>query len=190
MILKRLGILGLLAAVGIGTSACTSGYGYGGGSLGYASGGYYDDGYYDGFGGGGFGGVGFASNYYGWNNGFYYPGTGVYVYDRNRRPFRWNGAQQRYWQGRGLNRQGSLAGLNRQDRREVRQNWQGFRQDRRQDTRAFRQDRRVDRQAFRSGQVTRPEFRAERRQDRQGFRQERRQDTRQVRRANRRAVRN
>lgn len=182
---KRIGIVGLLAAIGIGTSACNDGYGYGGGSLGYASAGVYGDPYYDDYGYaggyGGYGGVGFASNYYGWNDGFYYPGTGVYVYDRNRRPFRWNGTQQGYWQGRGLNRQ---------DRREVRQNWQGFRQDRRQDTQAFRQDRRVDRQAFRSGQVTRPEFRAERRDDRQGFRQERRQDNRQLRRANRRAVRN
>ena len=34
--------------------------------------------------------------YYGWYGGFYYPGNGIYVYDRYRRPYRWNGNQQRY----------------------------------------------------------------------------------------------
>ena len=38
---------------------------------------------------GGYGGYGYGSPYYGWNDGFYYPGTGYYVYDRDRRPHRW-----------------------------------------------------------------------------------------------------
>lgn len=37
--------------------------------------------------------------YYGWYGGFYYPGSGGFVYDRYRRPYRWNGAQRRYWSG-------------------------------------------------------------------------------------------
>ncbi|GAA0734346.1 peptidase [Sphingomonas japonica] len=180
---SRIRTAGLVLAAGLGLAACTDGYGYSGVNLGYGGGGYYGDPYYDGYGyGGGYYGAGYAGNfgspYWGWQGDYYYPGTGVYVYDRNRRAVRWNGAQQRYWQGRRNSWRG--------DRREVRANWRDYRQERRVDTRNFRQDRRGDRRALRQGQVTRPEFRAERRQDRRAFRSDARRDTRQLRRANRR----
>lgn len=72
----------------------------------------YGDGYGFGYGSHRYGGYGYSGygpsisigigtgNYYGWNGGYYYPGTGYYVYDRYRRPYRWNGYQQRYWTDR------------------------------------------------------------------------------------------
>ncbi|MBI0476755.1 hypothetical protein D9601_15500 [Sphingomonas sp. MA1305] len=96
MILKRLGLLGLILGAGLGTAACTDGYGYSGVSVGYGTG--YYDGYGDPYGYGGYG-YGYPS-YYGWYGDYYYPGTGVYVYDRYRRPYRWNDGQRRYWEGR------------------------------------------------------------------------------------------
>lgn len=129
----RLPAAGLLLALGLGTAACTEdGYGYSGVSVGYSSGGYYDDGYY---------GRGYdpyyragSRSYFGWYGDYYYPGTGYYVYDRYRRPHRWNDGQQRYWYDRGREWRG--------DRRE---NWDNF-GNRRGDRRDWdRGDRRPDR---------------------------------------------
>lgn len=166
---KRLGWATLAAAAVL--TGCADPYGFDG--PGYASAGYF----------GGFAGPGAA----GWYDDFYYPGTGVFVYDRNRRPFRWNANQQRYWQGRALAGRGGREF--REDRREVRENWRDFRQDRRGDDRAFRQDRRDDGQAFRNGQLSREQYRAERRDDFRDYRREQRQDRRALRRQNRRDVR-
>lgn len=173
---KRFGLVGLLSVIGLGTSACTDGYGYGGASLGYGSG-FVADPYWDGgWAGPGWGGgpafVGGGA--WGWNNGFYYPGTGVYVYDRSRRPFRWNDAQRRYWQGRpGWGRPGARA------------NWNDFRRDYRAERRDLRGDLRDNRRAYRSGTIDRREFRQGRRDARREFRRDVRQDYRQFRRDNR-----
>lgn len=117
MLLKRLALAGLVAGVGLATAGCTDGYGYSGLSVGYGTAGYGYDGYgYD----GGYGGVygyGYPS-YSGWYSNYYYPGTGVYVYDQYRRPYRWNNDQQRYWQ----NRRGTYRG----DRDGIRDNWGAF----------------------------------------------------------------
>lgn len=103
---------------------------------------------YGGFGYNNYGYEGFGSPYgsgnyrssYGWYNGYYYPGTGYYVYDSNRRSYRWNDSQRRYWEGRRDPRV---------DQRRVRANWRDFRnqrvQERRQDRRDDRRDRRRDR---------------------------------------------
>jgi hypothetical protein len=169
---RNVKLAGLAIAAALGLSACSDyGYGYGGVNVGYGPS-YYADPYY----------AGGISPYWGWNDGFYYPGTGYYVYDSYRRPYRWNGAQQRYWEGRRYAYRGRNPGIRNPA---IRNNWRDFRQDRRQDNRAFRQDRRGDRQALRNGQVTRPEFRAERRQDRRAYRQEYRSDRRDLRRENR-----
>ena len=98
--------LAIVAGVGLGGCA----YGpYGGLGVGVG----YGNGYYDPYYGGSYGypygsrygysGYGYGypygyGSYYGWNNGFYYPGTGYYVYDRFRRPHRWTDAQRRYWE--------------------------------------------------------------------------------------------
>lgn len=190
MFLKRLALGGLALGMAAGLGACTNGYGYGGG-VGYASDGYYGGGYggYDGFGGYGYGGVGFGGGYYGWNNGFYYPGTGVYVYDRNRRPYRWNGTQQRYWQGRYSNYLRNCQGAAcRQDRGQIRSNWQDFRADVRQDRRDYRGDVRDARQDYRQGDINREQYRDQRQDARQDYRQDYRQERQQLNRQNRRDV--
>ncbi len=148
----------LLAAAAIGLGGCTgydSGYGYGGVNVGYASDGYY---------GGRYGS--------GWYNDYYYPGSGYYVYDRGGRSYRWNGAQQRYWEGRRYNLR---------DREDVR-DYRRFRRDATGDRREFVQERRDDRRALRSGEVTREQFRTDRQGDRRTYRAERRDDRRDFRR--------
>lgn len=91
MLSRKILIAGLGLAAAVGLSACVDdGYGYGyGGGVGYVSDGY--DPYYGGFN---------ADPYWGWYGDYYYPGTGYYVYDRNRGRHRWNGGQQNYWRGR------------------------------------------------------------------------------------------
>lgn len=166
MLFRRVGALGLVLALGLGTAACTEdGYGYSGVSLGYGSPGYYDYGY--------------APAHYGWYGDYYYPGSGYYVYDRARRPHRWNEGQRRYWETRRNAWRGG-------DRREIRENWADFRRERRRDWRDFRGERRDDRAAYRRGEVSRPAFRTDRQQDRREYRRDYRQDRRELRRDNRR----
>jgi hypothetical protein len=89
----------LTAGIGLGGCATYSPYGYGSGfsvSLGDR---YYDP-YYDRYSPyGSRYGYGYAP-YWGWNDGFYYPGSGYYVYDRYRNPYYWNDLQRRYWTAR------------------------------------------------------------------------------------------
>ncbi|HEU0100434.1 MAG TPA: peptidase [Allosphingosinicella sp.] len=100
MSLIRLRAAALLLVTGIGLSACTAyddyGYGYGGLSVGYGAARYcdpyWDDCYY--------GRGGAYGPWYGWYGDYYYPGFGIYVYDRYRRPHRWNDDHRRYWEGR------------------------------------------------------------------------------------------
>ena len=127
----------LVAAAGsVALTGCATydPYGYSGVSVGYGSPYYGGYGYGSPYYGGGYYGRGYAP-YYGWYNGYYYPGTGIYVYDRYRRPHRWTESQRRYWQGRRERIE---------DRREIRQNWRDFRTERVQDRRAYRVERRED----------------------------------------------
>lgn len=169
MVLKRLGLAGLAMGFVAALSGCADGYGYGGTSLGYGRG-YYDAYPY----GGGFGG-GYVPSYYGWYNDFYYPGTGIYVYDRDRRPFRWNDRQRNYWQGQ---RRGF-----RNDA--IRDNWADFGRDVRRERRDYRGDLRKNRQAYRNGLITRDQFQQGRRDARREYRSDVRQDRRELRRENR-----
>lgn len=173
MFLKRLALTGLLGGLALGTAACTDGYGYSGLGVGYGAA-YGGDPYYDGY-GGGWGGGGLANAYYGWNNNFYYPGTGVYVYDQYRRPHRWNGAQQRYWQGR----------RNGWGDRDVRANWGDFRRDVSRELRDYRGDVRDARRDFRQGDIDRSQLRDRRQDARREYRGDVRQDYRDLRRENR-----
>ncbi|NUT00826.1 MAG: hypothetical protein HOP96_07620 [Sphingomonas sp.] len=97
----------LAVAAGVGLSGCAYGpYGGLGVGVGYGNGygydgyngynGYYGDGYYSGYSPYGYG----YGSPYGWYDGFYYPGNGYYVYDRNRTRYRWTDAQRRYWEWR------------------------------------------------------------------------------------------
>lgn len=172
MFVPRIRSAALALTAALGLSACTAyddGYGYGGLSVGISSGGYYDD-YYDPYYGSyGYGRSSYGSYdpYWGWYNDYYYPGTGYYVYDRYRRPFRWNDHQQRYWTDRG-----------RYWRGDRHTNWSGLGRHFRQEERQFRQHRGHEREAFRHGEVTRDQFRAHRREERRAFRQHRREHLR------------
>jgi hypothetical protein len=103
---RFLALLAASAALG----GCAYGYGspYGGMSVGVSSG------YYGGYGGYGgyssygspYGYIGTAYGvpygygyqpYYGWYDNYYYPGTGIYVYDSYRRPHAMSDSQKRYW---------------------------------------------------------------------------------------------
>ena len=117
-------------AAGLSLSACA----YGGFGTSYGG--------YGGYGNYGYGGgvsVGYSSSpYWGWNNGYYYPGTGYYVYDSYRRPYRWNRYQQSYWTGRQTT-------WRSHDRRQLSANWRDFRREVRQERREDRRERRRDR---------------------------------------------
>lgn len=94
-------------AAGLGLGGCAySPYGGLGVGVGYGNAGYgnaYCDPYYDRY-CSSYGYSSYGSPYgyspYGWYDGYYYPGTGYYVYDSYRRPYRWSDAQRRYWQDR------------------------------------------------------------------------------------------
>lgn len=75
-------------------------------------GGYYGDYGY----GGPYYNYAYGAPYFGWYDDFYYPGTGIYVYDSYRRPHRWSSRERNYWTGRR-----STMGT-----RTVTTNWSGF----------------------------------------------------------------
>jgi hypothetical protein len=107
----RIPYISILAAGTLALGGCAYGdYGYGGGY-----GGYYGD--Y------GYGAPYAAYSPYGWYGDYYYPGAGLYVFDRDRHRHMWNGDQQRYWSGRRTQWQ-SHSGRTWTNQ----QNWSGFRQ--------------------------------------------------------------
>ncbi|MFN6934948.1 MAG: hypothetical protein ACK4NZ_07330 [Tsuneonella sp.] len=79
----------IVALAGISLGACSSygpgGYGYSRFAVGVGSG-YYSD------------------PYYGWYDGFYYPGSGYYVWDRQGYRHRWSDRHRHYWENRRGNR--------------------------------------------------------------------------------------
>ena len=164
----RTAALALTAAVGL--SACSYGYGpYGqsGLSVGIGSG-YYDP-YYSGYGYGygagypgygyGYPGYGYAyAPYWGWYDNFYYPGTGFYVYDIYRKPYRWTDAQRRYWN---LRRERALATSTTQQPVVIRENWNDFSRDRVRSRPLDRNSNRVERRQTTNVERSRP-VRAER----------------------------
>ena len=111
MRVPRLRLAALALVSGIALSGCAydmygdgygSGYGYGYGDYGgygsgYPYGGY---GYGDPYGGYGYGGYGYGYDPFGWYGDFYYPGAGIFVYDRGRRRHEWTDDQRRYWEQR------------------------------------------------------------------------------------------
>ena len=121
----KLGALAVTAAIGLG--GCAYGpYGGLGVGVGYGDGyydpyygsGYYGDGYY---GSSYYGGIGYGTPGYGWYDGYYYPGSGYYVYDRHRNPYRWSDTQRRYWQWRQRGAPRATGGTG-----QIVQNWADF----------------------------------------------------------------
>ena len=82
-----------LAALTVGGCAYD---GYYGGGVGYG-GGYYDNAGY------GYGGYGYGpSSYgygYGWFDDYWYPGSGVFIYDRAGRRHDWRDSDRAHWEG-------------------------------------------------------------------------------------------
>lgn len=165
----------LAVAAIVGLSACTTPYGYSGIGVGLGNAGYYDP-YYGGYGygagyprygygyGAGYPGYGFGygfNPYWGWNDGFYYPGTGFYVYDVYRNPYRWTDSQRRYWT---LRRERALATSTTSQPVVIRDNWDDFKRDK-STVRGNRVERQVSRPVRTERQLSRPE-RIERQQNR------------------------
>ncbi|HET9810597.1 MAG TPA: hypothetical protein VFP53_02735 [Sphingomicrobium sp.] len=126
----------IVAAAGLGLGGCAygglGGYGgYGGVSVGYGDYGYGGYGYgspYYGYGYSrygynpyGYGGY-YGSPYYGWYNGYYYPGSGYYVYDRHHNRRQLTDAERKYWTDR-LRQVVQRDGNSATSRTE---NWSGF----------------------------------------------------------------
>lgn len=113
--------ISLLAAGALFLAGCADYYGYGGdyyGGYGF-SGPYVGLGYSSGYYGPYYGAYGYGYPYFGWYDNFYYPGAGIYVYDRYRRPHVMTATQRAYWTRRSpAQRTGST--------RRVRENWSGF----------------------------------------------------------------
>ena len=104
--------------LGLGYGSPYSSYGYGSpyyGGYGYGSpyyGGYYGSSY----------GYGYGSPF-GWYDNYYYPGTGIYVYDRYRSRHVWSDSQKRYWSDRRQHWQSTTKTTAAVTPRE---NWSGF----------------------------------------------------------------
>ena len=103
----RLARPALLLAATAALGACSTYGGFGGTSVsvGYGNGGYYPYRYS-------------PYSYYGWYDGYYYPGAGYYIYDSYGRRHRWSDRHRHYWEGR------------RDGRRNGGENWDGYRRDR------------------------------------------------------------
>jgi hypothetical protein len=107
MIGRKFLAVGALVVASMGLSACMVNYAYGrapGYDYGYGYG--YDVGAagWDRYYGDPFGWqrvpVGYLGSGFGWNNGFYYPGNGGFVYDQRGVRRAWNAQQRAYWQPR------------------------------------------------------------------------------------------
>lgn len=133
----RIPYISLVAAGALALGGCAYGdFGYGYGDYGYGYSPYgYGSPYYGGY-------YGYGAPYFGWYDNFYYPGSGIYVYDSFRRPHVWTQSQRTYWMSR---RPASVTRT-----RVVRPNWSGF--DRRATTRAERQQMRDQRRRDRFNQ--------------------------------------
>jgi hypothetical protein len=92
--------------------------GYGSPYGGYGYGPYGGYGTYPGY----YGGFGYGMPYYGWNDGYYYPGSGYYVYDANRQAYPMTSSQQTYW----MSRQPKGTTTTPTTTTPVKPNWSGF----------------------------------------------------------------
>lgn len=104
--MKRGASVLIAVAAMLGLSGCAS-TGVGTVSAGYSGGSYNP--YYA--------SSAYRTPYYGWYDGFYYPGAGAYVYDRSGVRQRWSDGHRSYWESRRSHRPGG-------------ENWSGFRPDR------------------------------------------------------------
>jgi hypothetical protein len=91
----RMKLLLLLGLASLSLGACATDGAYAGGGVGLG----FNDAYYDpsacwNY---GFSDFGFAGPYCGWYDGYFYPGSGIYVYGRDRTPHIWSDPQKSHW---------------------------------------------------------------------------------------------
>ena len=153
MRVPQIRLLALTLLGGVALSGCAYGIGdpyggYGGVSVGYNSG-YYGGGYgyspygYSGYGYGspygyanygsygGYGSYGYGYDPFGWYGNSYYPGTGIYVYDRHHHRRTWSDSERRHWQQRiatprGTTRGTAIVTTNATRSYTPRENWSRF----------------------------------------------------------------
>lgn len=136
MLTPRIRAALVMLAASAGLSACTTMGPYGGVGVGVSSGyggygGYGYDPYYSGYGypyGYAGYGSGFGYDPFGWYNGYYYPGSGYWVYapDHSRR--QWTDAEKAYWNDRIRDHVRQKYGLNGTTgtTAATKENWSGF----------------------------------------------------------------
>jgi hypothetical protein len=115
----RTALVVLAASAGLG--ACTNFGPYGGGGIGVGYGSPYGYGYGSGYGNPYYGSYYGRNPYYGWYDGFYYPGTGYWVYDPDGQPRPITEKQKSYWASV-LQKFRQTQGANAQ----IKSNWDGF----------------------------------------------------------------
>jgi hypothetical protein len=108
----------VVLAASAGLAGCTSFGPYGGVSVGYGSYGYGSYGY-DPY----YAGYGYGYDPFGWYNGFYYPGSGRYCYDRNHHRRELTAEERAYWHDR-IHRRTGVTGTSASIA--VKENWSGF----------------------------------------------------------------
>lgn len=115
----------VILAASAGLAGCTNLGPYGGIGVGVGSGygGYGYDPYYAGYGYG----SGYGYNPYGWYNGFYYPGTGYWVYDPDRNRRELTPEERAYWNERIRERMLAKRGVTgTTSTAAAKENWSGF----------------------------------------------------------------
>jgi hypothetical protein len=85
----------LAAGIAVSLGGCATDGVYAGGGVGLG----YNDAFYDpstcwNY---GFSDFGYGGPYCGWYDGFFYPGSGIYVYGRDRQPHIWSDGQMSHW---------------------------------------------------------------------------------------------
>lgn len=147
MTIARLLRVALIGGAVATLGACADGYGYGGGGVAVGYAGYSGP---LGYGGDYYGGVGYPS--YGFYNDYYYPGSGIYVFDRGGGRRLWNDDERGHWQHRGEYRGNHLYEGNNFDARRDR----AYAADRGASYRTFRQTARQGGGQRQPGQQGRP----------------------------------
>jgi hypothetical protein len=95
MTIMRIKLFLLTGLASLSVGACATGGAYAGGGLGFSA----DVPFYNASTcwNQGFDNYSFLTPYCGWYDGYFYPGSGNYVYGRNRQRHVWTGGQQNYW---------------------------------------------------------------------------------------------
>ena len=186
MLTPRIRAALVVLAASAGLSACTSFGPYGGVGVGGGYGSYGYDPYYSGYGyGSPYGYAGYGSQYgygydpFGWYNGYYYPGSGNYCYDRDHHRRELTAEERAYWNARIQEHVRAKWGLNGTTGTTAvaKENWSGFNRPSGAtgDTNATATAGTTNREAFRQHMLERQQAQQQARVERQQVQSERQQ---------------